>query len=674
LDPAPAAPPDELAAAVRAIWSRRRPEVLARLDVLEDAVAALLDDALDDDLRERARREAHKLAGSAGTFGYPRSSELARELERAFEPGAAELADAARLAEHVLAVRSELAADGAPEPPSGDGEQAQPLVLIAGSERGRALALAAEAHARGLRTRAAGLHDVVAEAAAHHAAAVLLDAADAPADTALEAIRAMSSAEQAGAPIPLLVLAGSGTLEHRVDVARAGARRVLPATLPAERIVETLLTLLAEARAAQPVVVALDDDPAMLLVLEAMLREGGITTVPAADAGAFWERIRADRPDMVVLDVDMPGVDGIELCRVIRNEADLADLPVLFLTGHSDPETLHRIFTAGADDFVAKPVVPAVLLTRVRNRLERVRLRTELAERDQLTGLTNRVFAVKALSRMISLAQAADDAMSLAIVDVDRFKRINDRFGHAAGDRVLRGVADVLRVAFRTEDVVARWGGEEFAVGLYGIGTDVAARRFEQALERLRQEGIPGAGDAGRAVTFSAGIAEVGRHGDDLEALYRAADDALYRAKTGGRDRVATATAGGQPVDHVDVAIVEDDQALAEVVLHALETAGLSARAIDDGAEARRLLAGADPLLVARVVVLDVDLPGLDGLALLRALARDGVLRRSRAVMLTARATEAETLTALQLGAIDHVAKPFSVPILMQRIRRALDA
>jgi diguanylate cyclase (GGDEF)-like protein len=674
VDPAPSAPGDDVTAAIRAIWARRRPEVLARVDVIEDAVAALLADALGHDLREQARREAHKVAGSAGTFGYPRSSALARELERAFEPGGAELAAAARLAEHVLAIRAELAGEGAPDAPSGAGEHAQPLVLIAGGDRARSRALAAEAHGRGLRTRAVGLDDAVAEAAAHHAAAVLLDAADAPADTALQAIRAMSSSERTEAPVPLLVLAGSGTLQHRVELARAGARRVLPATLPAERIVETLLTLLAEVRAAQPVVVALDDDPAILLVLEAMLRGGGITTVPTADADAFWHRIRADRPDMVVLDLDMPGVDGIEMCRVIRNEADLADLPVLFLTGHSDAESLHRIFTAGADDFVGKPVVPAVLLTRVRNRLERVRLHAELTERDQLTGLTNRVFAVNALNRMIGLARAADDAMSLAIVDVDRFKRINDRFGHAAGDRVLRGVADVLRVTFRAEDVVARWGGEEFAVGLYGTEADVAAQRLEQALERLRAEGVPGAAEAGRGVTFSAGVAELGRHGDDLESLYRAADDALYRAKTGGRDRVAAATSGGQPVEHVDVAIVEDDGALAEVLLHALETAGLTARAIDDGVEARRLLAGADPLVVARVVVLDVDLPGLDGLALLRALARDGVLRRSRAVMLTARATEAETLTALQLGAVDHVAKPFSVPILMQRIRLALDA
>jgi diguanylate cyclase (GGDEF)-like protein len=275
---------------------------------------------------------------------------------------------------------------------------------------------------------------------------------------------------------------------------------------------------------------------------------------------------------------------------------------------------------------------------------------------------------------MLLTARKAGEPLALAIVDVDRFKRINDRYGHAAGDRVLRGVADVLRTAFRTEDVVARWGGEEFLVGMYGIGADSGRRRVEDALRRLREEGVPGAGDAGRGVTFSAGVAELGRHGDELEPLSGAADEALYRAKSGGRDRVLEAGAAAGAVERFDVVVVDDDEALAEVLLHSLETAGLSARSISDGIEARRLLGGEGPVLVARVLVLDVNLPGLDGLALLRALARDGVLRRSRVLMLTARAVEDEALAALELGAIDHVTKPFSVPILMQRIRLALDA
>jgi diguanylate cyclase (GGDEF)-like protein len=642
------------------------------VDVVEEAVSALLAGHLPPDLRERARREAHKLAGSAGTFGFPRASTLARELELKLESDPAP-ADAGPMAEWVLGIRGELGADGETDGAAG-AHSDRPLVLVCGADRERGRELARELGTRGMRAQLADPAEAVTEIATSAPAAVLLDAGEQPDAALLELITVLSSARGSSlTDVPLLVLAGEGSLAERVEVARAGARRVLPSTLTAERVVDTVLRAVEGARAARPVVAALDDDPAIGEAVSSILGAAGMAVSVTQDPDELWDWLRTDRPDLVVLDVDMPGTDGIELCQVIRNEGDLATLPILFLTARSDPDTLRRIFAAGADDYVAKPVVPVVLTTRVTNRLERARLRRELAERDQLTGLASRPAATGVLERMLSTARAADDPVALAIVDVDRFKRINDRHGHAAGDRVLRGVADVLRTAFRAEDVVARWGGEEFLVGMYGIGVASGRRRVEDALRRLREEGVPGAGEAGRGVTFSAGVAELGPHGHELEPLCGAADEALYRAKAGGRDRVAEAGRDRAGVERVDVVVVDDDEALVDVLLHSLETAGLTARSVPDGIEARRLLGGEEPALVARVLVLDVDLPGLDGLALLRSLARDGALRRSRALMLTARSVEDETLAALELGAIDHVTKPFSVPILMQRIRLALN-
>jgi diguanylate cyclase (GGDEF)-like protein len=681
---------DGLDAAVQAIWARRRPEALERVALLEEAVAALRSGALPSDLRDQARREAHKLAGSAGTFGFPRASEAARELELALE--SAGHADPTLLVAWVRTIREELADRGAGAPtvtgtvaPAaglglglglglGPAESARAVVLVVGADASRTAELVAAAAARGLVAQAAEPAHAPAALAAHAPSLVLLDAGPGGSEADLAGfLEGRDPAPEA--PVPVIVLAAGDTLAERVRLARAGARRVLPAQLPPDRIAEVLIGVVEQARAVRPRVVALDDDPAILLVLESVLARGGVATSATGDPEELWTRIRDDRPDLVILDVDMPGTDGIELCRVIRSDAELADLPVLFLTGRDDPEVLQRIFAAGADDIVPKPIVPGVLLTRVRNRLDRVRLATELAQRDQLTGLPNRLHATRALERMLALSRQAAEPASLAVVDVDRFKRINDSYGHDAGDRVLRGIADVLRLAFRSEDVVARWGGEEFVVGLYGVGAQTAARRVEQALLRLREEGIPDAGEAGRGVTFSAGVAEVVLPGAGLDDLYAAADEALYRAKAGGRDRVVAAGASEpEATEHVDVVVVDDDAALTELLLAALRSAGHSALAIADGVEARRLLTGAPPLLRARALVLDVDLPGLDGLALLRVLGREGVLRRSRALMLTARAGEADTLTALELGAADHVAKPFSVPVLMQRIERALDA
>ena len=138
-----------------------------------------------------------------------------------------------------------------------------------------------------------------------------------------------------------------------------------------------------------------------------------------------------------------------------------------------------------------------------------------------------------------------------------------------------------------------------------------------------------------------------------------------------GSDRIAgTTPAGG--ADRVDIAVVEDDEVLARLILHALETRGYSVRWISDGAAASEELGGARPRLQADLVLLDWDLPSRDGLTVLRLLAADGVLERTRVIMLTLRASERESLASLELGATDHIAKPFSLPVLMQRIRRVL--
>ena len=185
-------------------------------------------------------------------------------------------------------------------------------------------------------------------------------------------------------------------------------------------------------------------------------------------------------------------------------------------------------------------------------------------------------------------------------------------------------------------------------------------------LEELR-----GAGVAGRRVTLSAGLAQFPLDGEDADVLVGAAGDARRVARDAGGDRLEIA-AGDADRDQVDVALVEDDEVLAELLLHALQTRGYRTRWIGDGDEAARLLAGPRPALRAELVLLDWDLPGRDGLTVLRGLAADGGLVHAKVVMLTFRASEREILSTLEIGAVDHVAKPFSVPVLMQRVRRLL--
>jgi diguanylate cyclase (GGDEF)-like protein len=471
---------------------------------------------------------------------------------------------------------------------------------------------------------------------------------------------------------PVLVVAAAASFSDRVEAARLGARAFLEKPVSPVTVVGAALQCLQHGGTTGTVLMV-DDDPQLLATVGAVLESAGLSIVTAEDPRAFWDALERVRPDLLILDVDMPHAGGVELCRVVRNDSRYSTLPVIFLTAHTDAETVRALFAAGADDSVAKPVVGPEITTRVVNRLERVRLYHRHADVDALTGVANRRKSDESIQQLITLAARQKQPVALAVVDLDHFKRVNQGYGHAVGDDVLRRVSKRLRTALRGEDVIGRWGGEEFVIGAFGVEKQVLARRLADVLDALRSDGIA-AGTALFSLTFSAGVAGFPGDGGDLPALYRAADAALQQAKEQGRNQVVAAGSAGQAewLEEVDVVLVEDDPVLAELLLHAFGTHGYSARWLQDGEAAVQALQGPEPEVRTRVVLLDVNLPGRDGLAVLRELARSGVTEQTRVIMLTARATEAEVVRALEMGAFDHVAKPFSVPVLLRRVHTAL--
>ncbi|HEX6909369.1 MAG TPA: response regulator [Longimicrobium sp.] len=682
-----------LSAAVAGVWARYRDQVLARVDVLESAALGLLEGRLDRDARREAEREAHKLAGSVGTFGFAEASRLSREAETMLAgPNPPGQADALRLADLAVAIRRELAgapSTAAPPPaarpaaldPAGAGSDASapggrapgddgPVLLIVDEDRDTADRLAMEASARGLRPCVArGAGEARASLAGARPDAALLDIS---VDGGMELLRALSDRFP---PVPSIVFTRSDAFTDRVEVARLGGRGFLRKPLAPARAIDAVEPLLKPEERRTASVLAVDDDPSILEAVRFVLEPHGIRVEALAEPERFWEALEASAPDVVLLDVDMPRVNGLELCRVLRNDPRWKSVPVVFLTSRVDPTTVQAVFSAGADDFVSKPFVGPELGARILNRLERVRLQRSLAETDALTGVPNRRGSEEVLERFLRLAAGQGDPLAFGVVDLDCFKGINDRCGHAVGDEVLARVARLLQKRFRAEDVVARWGGEEFVVGMYGMDKADGVQRLAEALEMLREEPFAAPGGEPFRVTFSAGVAEFATDGRDLLSLYRAADAAMYEAKKAGRDRVLPAgwTPGhGEGPRSVDVLVVEDDPAIARLLQHALETRGLRHEWVSNGETAARLLTGPAPELRARVVLLDVDLPGLDGLGVLRVLSRERMLERMRVIVLTVRSHEAEVVRALELGAFDHVSKPFSVPVLLQRIRRAL--
>lgn len=284
-------------------------------------------------------------------------------------------------------------------------------------------------------------------------------------------------------------------------------------------------------------VLIVDDDPLALDAMRAILEHRELEISTLADPLCFWEKLGEVVPELLVLDVNMPGVNGPELCRVIRSNVRWSGLAVIFVTPPGDPAMIEELYRIGADDYVAKPIVGTELLTRVSNRLNRVRLYRARAETDSLTGLPNRAKANDDLLRLATLAERFSQPLSIAMLDLDRFKGINDTQGHAAGDSVLRALGERLRSDFRGNDIVGRWGGEEFIVGMYGMAREDAVRRLTYTLGRLREERFTGSREAFQA-SFSAGVAEYPLDGSDIAEVLAAADRSLYDAKAAGRARV----------------------------------------------------------------------------------------------------------------------------------------
>jgi len=293
-----------------------------------------------------------------------------------------------------------------------------------------------------------------------------------------------------------------------------------------------------------------DDDPVSGRMLESLLVKWGYDVAVARDGCATWEIMRADNcPRMVILDWNMPGMDGIEVCRRIRGKALEPYIYVLMLTVRGSKKELVEGMEAGADDYVSKPFDPEELRVRLRAGRRMLDLQDHLiaardnmrmkATQDLLTGLPNRAEILDALDKELARSRREGRAVSVVMADLDRFKAVNDTYGHMGGDAALRETAARFAKAVRSYDKVGRYGGEEFLFILPGCDAGNAARLAERVREALADEPINTAEGIIR-LTVSLGVACA--HdvpAPTVQALVGAADAALYEAKRLGRNRVA---------------------------------------------------------------------------------------------------------------------------------------
>lgn len=653
------------------VWARLRDRHLQRVEVLEGAVLALMDGALDEELRGRAEAEAHALAGSVGTFGLRGGARLARALEQSF---AARYTlgrpMAARLADQVTALRRELERPRVAAGAAADMDGGRRVLVL--TDDGRGDQFVTEGVTAGLEVMVRPLHGGHVAVFEEAPDAIVVEAGDASVDAVVSLLGSLAGR----ATGPVLVTAVDDDMAIRLAIARSGAIGPLMAGHPPSAILERALAAMQGREGATASLLVVDIDPYSLQSVTLVLEQAG-HRVHALDAPAgFWETLESVTPDLVVLGAELNEVTGLDLCRALRADPRWRDLPVIFMASADEAPLVKGAYHAGADDVVRKPLQREELIARVENRLHRSRQLRRQGEADALTGLPGRPKAEREIERFIQLARRHRHEVTLVTLRLDRHADVVQRAGQGAMDAAVLAFSQVLRHSFRSEDVISQWGPNEFVVALFDSNGANAAVRVREVMAALRSRRFPAPPGEAFSLTCSAGIASYPEDGADVRELHEAADAALMAAGNAGVDEaLGVACDPNRPATgRADILLVEDDAAVASLLVHALESRQYQVQWMRSGQAAAGALLGAKPALRARLILLEVNLPELDGLALLRSLAEQDVLRHTRVIVLSSRTTEAETVQAFELGAFDYVAKPFSVAVLTERIRRALRA
>lgn len=296
-------------------------------------------------------------------------------------------------------------------------------------------------------------------------------------------------------------------------------------------------------------ILVVDDNQDNIEIIATRLRFRGYEILEATDGRQALSLVRECAPDLLLLDVMLPDIDGYEIARRIKGATDLPYIPIILVTARDSTEDKVTGLDAGADDYLTKPIDFPELEARVRSMLRIKRLQDELEEKnrelerlsisDGLTGLFNHRHIHELLSEEWDRVERTNDCMSVAMFDLDRFKSVNDTYGHQAGDRVLIELAGILRETARDIDRLGRYGGEEFMALLPETCIEEAAVFVERVRREVGRTHFDIGGAEPLHMTISAGVASY-PHGSisSVETLVRLADDALYAAKAAGRDRV----------------------------------------------------------------------------------------------------------------------------------------
>jgi len=342
-------------------------------------------------------------------------------------------------------------------------------------------------------------------------------------------VRARCAASQ------LIYLGAKPAIETIVALMRSGIDVTIPQEDGSAMVLNCVLDLVQGYELEKYRVLVVEDSRVAVALIQRTLAAHGIDSHAIRDPGMLLSELESYRPDLILMDMYMPRFNGVEATRVLRQMSAYRSLPIVYLSGESDIGMQVEALRLGGDQFLNKPFNPVLLAAVVKTKIERFRETQRSTRLDGLTGLLNHTSAKSQLKAMTGKL-GAHGALSVAMIDIDHFKSVNDTYGHPVGDQVIRGLAWLLKGRLRSSDLIGRYGGEEFLLAL----PDVSPEQAKQVIDRIRTDfaSLPHAHSTGALfATFSAGIASYPDF-STAQRLTEAADNALLQAKRLGRNRV----------------------------------------------------------------------------------------------------------------------------------------
>lgn len=338
-------------------------------------------------------------------------------------------------------------------------------------------------------------------------------------------------------PLPLLVITTQSDFATHLEAVRVGALGFFTKPLDIPLLENRLERCFGQQQGEPYRVLIIDDDRELASRFSLVLRGANMLVEILHEPAEIFACMRRFNPEVVLLDVNMPDCTGPELAQIIRMNDDWLRVPIVYLSAETDISRQINALLKAGDDFITKPISDNALVAAVFSRAQRARLLSNALSRDSLTGLLKHADIKEQAAVELERAQRSGKPASVAMLDIDFFKKVNDSYGHAAGDNVIRALANLLRQRLRRIDSLGRYGGEEFLVVLPDCPAEQALRILDEIRQRFAELQFI-AGDQHFSVTLSAGIASTENAPASAGDLLEEADRALYAAKHDGRNQV----------------------------------------------------------------------------------------------------------------------------------------